>query len=125
MALLLLASLGCAGPPQPIPGPAPPGVRWTGRWQSNWGRMDLRQQGDRVEGTFEYRNGTLEGDLQGDLLFFDWIQPKDREAGQLGAKGKGWMRIRPDGREVKGRWGYREHREEGGTWQAERVPEDR
>ena len=123
-ALVLAVSLpGCAEP-GPLPGPLPGNITLEGKWESNWGDMVLSQTGDRIKGTFAHRNGTLEGRLAGDLLLFDWSQPGNKAEGVLSARGKGWLRVSQDGGVLEGVWGYREHRDGGGIWRAER-PEQR
>ncbi len=114
---------GCAKP-GPIPTPLPGHITLAGKRESNWGDKALSQTGDRVKGTFAHRNGTLEGRLDGDLLLFDWSQPGNKAEGVLAALGKGWLRVSQDGGVLEGVWGYREHRDGGGTWRAER-PEER
>ena len=117
--LLLLLAAGCAEP-GPLPGPLPAGITLDGTWESNWGDMALRHEGRRVVGTFAYRDGRFEGDLDGDLLLFDWSQPANRAESVLAASGKGWLRVSPDGQTLEGAWGYREDREGGGAWRATR-----
>lgn len=116
---LMLA--GCAAVPgHPEPKPLAERVDLSGRWTSTWGAMTLRQTGLEVKGDVAYRNGTLEGVVDGDLLIFRWSQPRDREQAVLAAEGKGWMRIAPDASALDGAWGYRDRYEGGGVWQAER-----
>ena len=117
--VVLLCPLACAEP-GPKPGPLPAQVDLSGKWESNWGDMVLRQSGGRVEGSFAHRNGKLAGDLAGDLLLFDWSQPSNRAEGVLAATGKGWLRVSQDGQTLEGVWGYQEAREGGGSWRANR-----
>ncbi len=121
--LALALGLGaCAAPQQQlVGGPLPPGVRFEGKWDSNYGRMELEQAGTKVSGTFEHGDGQLEGEAQGDLLLFDWLQPGDLSAARLPVKGQGWLRLSQDGEAIEGRWGYEEAREGGGVWRATRA----
>ncbi len=120
-----LTIAGCAAVPgHPEPKPLPGRVDLSGRWTSTWGTMTLRQVGLEVKGDVAYRNGTLEGVVDGDLLIFRWSQPRDREQAVLAAEGKGWMRIAPDASTLDGAWGYRDRHEGGGVWQAERWADD-
>ena len=119
-ALVIVTLLAGCAEPGPIPKPLPAHITTGGRWESNWGDMVLSQQGSRVTGTFAYRNGSLEGRLDGDLLLFDWKQPGNKAEGVLAAHGKGWLRVSQDGQVLEGVWGYRERRKGGGTWRAER-----
>ena len=112
---------GCVkGPGYPDPRPYPGEPRVGGAWVSNWGEMNLRQSGKEVEGTVQYRNGRIQGVINGDILLFDWTQPSNRAEGVLAAKGKGWMRISHDDARMEGAWGYRDRYEGGGSWSAER-----
>lgn len=127
LAVLGLGSLiaACAAvPDHPEPKPLAGRVDLSGRWTSTWGIMTLQQAGLEVKGEVAYRNGTLEGVIDGDLLIFRWSQPRDREQGVLAAEGKGWMRIAPDGSELNGGWGYRDRYQGGGVWEAERRTDD-
>jgi hypothetical protein len=120
-ALVLAAAWSCASGPKVTPGTLAPGVSVTGKWDSNWGRMELRQSGAEVTGTFEGNRavGTLTGTIEGDILWFDWVQPGNLSDGRRRSEGKGWFRIAGDGRALEGAWGYQEAREGGGKWTAE------
>jgi len=118
---VVLMAVGCAAVPgHPDPRPMAGGVDLSGRWTSTWGTMTLRHEGFEVTGSVAYRNGTLEGVVDGDLLIFRWSQPRNRDQGVLAAEGRGWMRIAPDASALDGAWGYRDRYEGGGVWQAER-----
>ena len=116
--------LGCGATRPPLrPGPLSPEVSFEGNWESNYGPMVLRQIGQQVEGSVEHREGRIQGRAEGDLLLFDWEQPRDRTAARMAVHGKGWLRISQDGSQLEGLWGYDDSREGGGTWRAKRVPE--
>jgi hypothetical protein len=116
-ALCVLAS-GCAsGPERPRARALPAGTSFAGTWDSTWGKMELRQEGKRVSGTFTgYREGGLSGQLEGDVWHFVWDQLRPR------SHGRGWMQISPDGLHLEGRWGYLKEDSDGGRWAADRGP---
>lgn len=75
--------------------------------------MKLRQTKGIVRGSYEGLrrngdNGTIQGKIDGDILWVDWIQPGNLEAAVLPKKGKGWLRISEGGSRLEGEWGYDE-----------------
>jgi hypothetical protein len=105
---------GC-GPSIPDADPAPPGKTFAGTWDSNWGRITLHQRGSHVHGTYEgFRNGSISGSAEGDLLLFNWTQTESRQWG------RGYFKMSPDGGHLEGRWGYNKNRTNGGRWWANR-----
>jgi hypothetical protein len=92
------------------------GITFTGRWDSNFHEMDLRQDGLKVWGKVSYREGSLEGQLDGDVLRFRWYQ---REPNRQ--SGRGYLQISPDGQHLEGRWGYGQNDSDGGRWWADRA----
>lgn len=121
--LWLAVPLGCgpSKPQLPLPGPVPPHVTFAGRWESNYGVMELTQHGETVEGTFEYRDGRLRGTATGDLLVFQWEQPGNMTEARMAVHGRGWLRVAPDGASLGGLWGYDEAHQGGGRWTATRA----
>ncbi|MBM4321747.1 MAG: hypothetical protein FJ125_17875 [Deltaproteobacteria bacterium] len=120
--LLLLPEAGCTGAqlelvPQPLPGD----ITVSGKWDSNWGRLEFIQLGQQLSGTSDYNDCRLEGVVEGDLILFDWEQPGDPSEARQGVSGKGWFRISQDGQMLDGGWGYGKERAGGGSWHAERV----
>jgi hypothetical protein len=115
-ALVALTLAGCAGGfSRPKPSPLQAGVSFEGRWDSTWGRMELRQDGKHVHGTFTgYREGGVSGDLDGDVFKFVWDQRVPRQHGH------GFLQISPDGLHLEGRWGYDKDDLHGGRWAADR-----
>ena len=109
-----------------VAGPAIPGLNLSGGFDcAQFGFMKLRHTGKLVQGTYEGirnngDNGNLRAEVEGDLLWVDWVQPGDLESAILPKQGKGWLRVSPDGHTLTGRWGYGESREDGGAWVATR-----
>ena len=93
----------------------PRGVTFDGRWDSNFHEMMLHQDGTKVWGTVNYRDGAIEGKLDGDLLRFRWYQRENKQ------RGHGYLQISSDGSHLEGRWGYGDSDEDGGRWWADRA----
>lgn len=113
IAVGLLGLAACASGPRSHP--LPSGVSFAGRWDSNFHEMRLQQAGRKVFGTVAYKDGSISGTLDGDVLHFTWNQRENRQ------HGKGWLQITPDGSRMEGRWGYDDSDEDGGRWWAERY----
>ena len=102
------------------PGPSIPGLNLSGGFDcQEFGFMKLRQTGLTLQGTYEGirkngDNGTIRGKLEGDLVWFDWIQPGNMDEAVWPKSGKGWLRVSRDGNTLKGRWGYDQDREGAG-----------
>jgi hypothetical protein len=121
---------GCGGAqpqgPSWEPGPAITGLNLSGRWYSqDFGDMELNQTGPKVMGKYEHprgpeHNGTIRGDITGDLLRIEWIQPGNSAAAVFPIRGRAIFRIAKDGTKIDGRWGYDDDELSGGTWKAEK-----
>lgn len=108
------------------PGPAIKGLNLSGRWYSqDFGDMELNQTGPKVTGKYEHprgpeHNGTIRGEVVGDLLRVEWIQPGDTAAAVFPIRGKAIFRISKEGTKIEGRWGYDDDETTGGVWKAEK-----
>lgn len=128
MLLALTSSLsGCASGPRMSADPMPEGLSYSGLWYSDeFQHMYLVQDGDKVTGVYSYGSGgMLEGELDGNLLLFDWHEPGNREELRQPRDGKGYFHLINERAmpEVIGEWGYSEDRSGGGPWTAEFVRE--
>jgi hypothetical protein len=89
-------------------------------WDSNWGQLRLTQRGKKVSGNFSgFREGTVIGELDGDVLAFEWWQKPTEFSGAQ--RGHGYWQLSPDGTLLEGRWGYQDDDTSGGRWWAQRV----
>lgn len=123
-ACAFLLAPGCAGGPEKIPSsPLAPGVSYSGDWYSpEYEFMKLSQKRGEVTGTFSYKSGgTLKGSLDGNVLYFDWIQPGDFEVARREVRGRGYLVLSSNGKTFSGEWGYGEKRTGGGSWSGERI----
>jgi hypothetical protein len=81
-----------------IPKKSPAAAGWAGTWSTDFNRLVLTQIGNRVKGTYDFKEGRLEGVVEGELLEGTWTQSN--------GSGRFEFRLNPDGRSFKGRWGY-------------------
>lgn len=132
LTMLLVVSLGssCATTSGiPSAGTMPEGMTFAGLWYSDqYEHMYLTQTGNRVEGVYAYgEGGTIEGEVTGNLLVFEWVEPGSREHVRRTRRGKGYLQMMPDGETYKlvGEWGYNEEHRGGGPWTADFIrPEE-
>ena len=88
---------------------------FNGLWASNWGAVNLIQEGSHVSGTFEGSHpGRLKGTVRGFKLTFSWRQ-------RNGQAGRGIYRLSSDGTVIQGSWGVAESSNNGGPWLLRRV----
>ena len=85
-----------------------------GKWLTSFGPMELAQDGARVNGTYDTRDGpcSLAGQVSGGRLAFTYQEPEER--------GEGWFELRRRGHAFAGRY-QPEGREGWGEWEGERV----
>lgn len=76
----------------------------SGQYQTDFGLVVLNQNGDRVSGTVEHKNGRLSGDLRGNVVRGFWAQEptylKPDDAGDFE------FTFANDGRSFQGVWRY-------------------
>lgn len=126
--LMLLAVTGCATtsglpPAQPMP----QGASFSGLWYSEqFEHMYLYQSGANVEGVFAYGGaGMITGEVDGNLLLFEWEEPGDRDRARRTMRGQGYLQLVEEGQKLRlrGEWGYNQERRGAGPWTAEFVRE--
>ena len=75
-----------------------------GTWNTNFGKMILKQEGTRVRGHYSHDNGRIEGLLQGNLFTGKWEEaPTYRPSHDAGACE---FLFSGDGTSFKGHWRY-------------------
>jgi hypothetical protein len=131
---LLLACGGGQGTTKIKKGPMPPNARWTGTYFTNWGNMELVQQGTSVVGTFGDRDGKIEGTVDGNVYTFHWSE--DAKSSITSTKkrveGSGVMKFfvaeagegKIDEHRVEGTWGYGTETSGGGKWSGYKSAKD-
>lgn len=97
--------------PAAAPAGAVNGV-WAGAWQTDFGAMRLQVEGGRVVGRYDYKNGRIEGVIEGNTMRGRWVQDN--------AQGGFIFRLSPDGRSFDGRWGRGASETDGGPWAGRR-----
>ncbi|MGB8225100.1 MAG: hypothetical protein WCF10_21115 [Polyangiales bacterium] len=128
LALLLGVILGCGGSQKPKAGPLPEGATFYGVWESpQYGNMHLCQSGKQVIGDYvkHERAGRIQGDVEGDLLIFQWEDRRELVVGKAQIqRGRGYFRIEigEDGDQyIKGEWGMEDKLSGGGPWNAVKL----
>jgi hypothetical protein len=125
--VLALVWTGCGGgPPEIKAGNMPEGGNFSGVYFSQqYGEMNLIQNGSSVVGeyTSEMRSGKIQGEVQGDLMRFEWVEAKAMVSNRAqSTKGHGYFRYLVDasnGQHVlKGEWGLGDQETGGGPWNA-------
>ncbi len=112
-----------------VPGaePMPEGSSFSGLWHSEqFDHMYLHQDGDQVKGVYMYGGGgSIEGEVDGNLLLFSWHEPGDRQRARQDMSGKGYLQLEGQGDDQRlvGEWGYNEDRRGAGPWEAEFIRE--
>ena len=79
----------------------------SGSYASNWGPVVLHQEGARITGDYEYKQGHLEGVLDGNMIRYAWREQDGR--------GRGVFVVASDG-ELVGTWGVGDDDTRGGGW---------
>ena len=118
--------VACAGQQSvPKPQPMPAGKNFTGVWYSpQFEHMHLRQTGDKVSGIYTYEEGgRLEGEVDGNILVFKWVDPGNKAQAKRTMKGSGYLQLVQDGETTRlvGEWGYDDQTTGAGPWKAEWV----
>lgn len=85
---------------------------WAGDWRTYFGTMRLQQEGGRVTGWYDYKNGRIEGMVEGNTVRGRWVQDN--------AEGRFIFRLGPDGKTFEGSWGRGASESDGGPWSGRR-----
>lgn len=96
----------------------------SGTWNSNWGKMTLKQSGSEVTGTYATNNGKIFGTLNGNVLEGVWTQSSaSRKCSTESYGSRYWGRIRfvfDQGGRFSGNWGYCNDEPKSGGWSGTR-----
>lgn len=89
-----------------------------GEWESNWGKMDVKQYNNVVTATYGWDKGKFEGIIEGTTLKGYWAEDPTYECPR--DKGPILFEFSQDGNTLNGKWGYCDG-EMTGTWTGNRV----
>jgi hypothetical protein len=98
--------IATADPVAAPPAAVPSSGAWAGTWDTAFGTMVLQQQGSGITGTYDYKDGRIEGMVQGAELRGYWVQAN--------AQGRFVFNLSADGQSFSGTWGYGESTTDGG-----------
>jgi hypothetical protein len=109
-----------------VPAMAQYEASWDGPWETNQGRMDIEQHGDRVRGAYDLNDGRVFGDSDGTVFRGIWSQStskrrcyEDRDGTHYW--GRFTLTLSDDGRYFHGRWWYCDRDpNDGGEWTGHR-----
>ncbi len=124
--MLSIGAMGCAQTTADLPKrEMPAGATFSGLWYTNFGDMKLTQKSDGyTRGTFDFKGeGQVEGQVEGGVFIFEWLQPGDFQVGRREVKGKGYLVIGDDGLTMQGEWGYGDKYTGGGEWTGNKATE--
>jgi len=123
--VLALWCVGCGGgPPEIKAGNMPDGGNFSGVYYSpQYGTMNMIQNGNAVVGEYasDMRSGKIQGEVQGDLMRFEWVENKAMVSNRATtSKGRGYFRyiVDPSSGDhvLKGEWGLGDQEIGGGPW---------
>ncbi len=129
LAPMMLALAACGGSQHGIrTGAMPEGGTFHGVWHSpQYGEMHFCQSGARVVGEYtkDERAGAVQGDVRGDVFFFDWSEERELVMGRpTETTGHGYFRLvhGEDGKfYLDGEWGLGDAYDGGGEWRAVKL----
>lgn len=82
--------------------PVAPNKDWTGEWQTNWGKMILKQSGNTITGSYGNNGGKIQATMQDTKIVGTWmVGPTYRppeHAGELE------LTVDTDGNSFTGKW---------------------
>lgn len=127
---LVLAVAGCGGGTTALKvTPMPDGADYTGVYFSQqYGEMHLIQNGAAVHGEYkkDEREGTFEGEVEGNTLRFEWVEMKAMVSNRpTETRGRGYFQYFVDASNddhvIRGRWGLGDDDSTGGEWTAYKM----
>jgi len=108
---------GYGAPPASRP---PSNVPWiAGLWETNFGRVELTQNGNQIQGTYPQNNGRIRGILRGNVMTGTWTQdPTHRPPRDAGTVEFVFNR---DGTLWNGNWRFGNSGPWEGAWNGQKV----
>jgi hypothetical protein len=96
---LLLVSADSPTTKTEDPSPKKPAVTFAGSWETSFGLMTLKPEGDLIKGHYLFgaAKATIEGKVVKNKLTFTYEEP-------TGVKGEGWFELADDGQSFAGEW---------------------
>ena len=92
-------------PPPPTPTPAPStSKQFTGKWDTDWGKMNLSQVGNTLTGTYDYEGGKLQGTVDGNIATGTWSEAPSYQPPLYA--GDFIFILSADGKIIAGQWRY-------------------
>jgi len=104
--------------------PNPNDIRYVkgfqGTWNSNWGTLEFKVDGIRVEGNYTHDKGIIKATLTGDKKTMEgqWLESPSYSPPSDG--GKVTFTLSADGNTIRGKWGYGDNLN-GGDWTGTRI----
>jgi hypothetical protein len=91
-----------------------------GKWNSNWGTLEFKVNGVKVEGNYTHDKGIIKATLTGDKKTMEgqWLESPSYSPPHDG--GKVTFTLSPDGNTITGKWGYGDNLN-GGDWTGTRI----
>lgn len=88
-----------------------PAIDITGRWQTNWGWVDIQQEGSNITGNYQYRNGVIpQGGMQRRVVSFRWVEA------EANAEGRAVLVVNAEGNRLNGIWCHGDNLARYGFW---------
>jgi hypothetical protein len=109
-----------ATPVQPDPNDIHYVKGFQGKWNSNWGTLEFKVNGVKVEGNYTHDKGIIKATLTGDKKTMEGQWLESPSYSPPGDGGKVTFTLSPDGDTITGKWGYGDNLN-GGDWTGTRV----
>ncbi|MGE5415389.1 MAG: hypothetical protein ACM3UZ_01225 [Acidobacteriota bacterium] len=77
----------------------PTAVKWTGLWNTTYGQLKITQSGNKIVGTYTWKQGKLTGIAKGNQITGTWIE--------TGQSGSFVMTMAANGQAFTAKWNYK------------------
>jgi hypothetical protein len=109
-----------ATPVQPDPNDIHYVKGFQGKWDSNWGALEFKVNGVKVEGNYTHDKGIIKATLTADKKTMEGQWLESPSYSPPGDGGKVTFTLSPDGNTITGKWGYGDNLN-GGDWTGTRI----